>query len=412
MSKPIIEVHHLQKSYRLGEINARTFVEEVSRFFSKKTTARPSLFHALEDVSFTVMPGEILGVVGANGAGKSTLLKILSRITTPSAGEIIVRGKISSLLEVGTGMHPDLTGRENIYLNGSILGMTKKEIDAKLDEIIEFSEIREHIDTPVKHYSSGMNVRLGFAVAAHLEPDILIIDEVLAVGDINFQKKCLAKVKSISESGLTVLFVSHNMALISSICTRCLLLEKGKVVLDDLPAKAVDTYLYRTNTHIDSLAALTADKGVQLLAVTAKNTDGSKNIYSGAEVVFSISFSIIEADFKDLSFALTCHNASLQPIFRLNTKFSRNDVQIKKSGTLSVLIPELAIAEGKYHFSIFCRDNFGNQMVKEFFQLDNVLEIEVYDKGFLRENIVQVASTEGTLLLRQDWQFTEEIPAL
>jgi lipopolysaccharide transport system ATP-binding protein len=198
---------------------------------------------ALKDVSFEVKRGEVLGIIGGNGAGKSTLLKILSKITSPSQGRAQIRGRISSLLEVGTGFHPELTGRENIYLNGTILGMRKEEIDDKYDEIVEFSGVEKFLDTPVKRYSVGMKIRLGFSVAAFLEPDILIVDEVLAVGDIEFQKKCLNKMETVGERGRTVLFVSHNMQTINRLCSRAILLEDGRLKDDDLADKVVASYL-------------------------------------------------------------------------------------------------------------------------------------------------------------------------
>ena len=198
---------------------------------------------ALKDVSFNVAHGEVIGIVGRNGAGKSTLLKILSRITEPTAGRVRIRGRVGSLLEVGTGFHQELTGRENVYLNGSILGMRRVEIERKFDEIVDFSEIGKFIDTPVKHYSSGMHVRLAFAVAAHLEPEILIVDEVLAVGDVEFQKKCLGKMGSVANQGRTVLFVSHNMGAVRTLCQRAILLDHGKFLLDDTPANVISHYL-------------------------------------------------------------------------------------------------------------------------------------------------------------------------
>lgn len=212
MSSPIIEVHDVSKRYRLGG-------------------AAPRDFWALRDVSFTVQQGDVVGIVGRNGGGKSTLLKILSRITEPSGGRAILRGRVASLLEVGTGFHPDLSGRENIFLNGAILGMKRAEIARKFDEIVAFSEVEDFIDTPVKRYSSGMYVRLAFAVAAHLEPEILIVDEVLAVGDAEFQRKCLGKMQEVSRgNGRTVLFVSHNMAAVQSLCSKAVLLASGKLV--------------------------------------------------------------------------------------------------------------------------------------------------------------------------------------
>ena len=200
-------------------------------------------FLALDDVSFDVQSGEVVGIIGGNGAGKSTLLKILSRIYEPTRGSVEIHGRVGSLLEVGTGFHPELTGRENTYLNGAILGMKKKEIDKKFDEIVAFSEVGKFIDTPVKHYSSGMYLRLAFAVAAHLEPEILIVDEVLAVGDAQFQKKCIGKMQDVGAQGRTVLFVSHNMTAITRLCERVVLLSKGKVVQNGPPHKVVDAYL-------------------------------------------------------------------------------------------------------------------------------------------------------------------------
>ena len=197
--------------------------------FDRVKNNTSDIIWALKDVSFQVAEGEVIGIIGANGAGKSTLLKILSRITEPTRGIAEIRGKISSLLEVGTGFHLDLTGRENIYLNGTILGMTKKDIDSKFDAIVDFSGVGKYIDTPVKRYSSGMGVRLAFSVAAHLEPDILVIDEVLAVGDYDFQKKCLKKMEDVGQQGRTVLFVSHNMQMITRLCSRAIILENGQI---------------------------------------------------------------------------------------------------------------------------------------------------------------------------------------
>ena len=233
MSKPIIEVKGISKRYQLGGIGATRLRDDLERVWDQVTGRAPKKdgkeFWALRDVTFEVQPGEIVGIIGRNGAGKSTLLKILSRITEPTSGEIVMRGRVASLLEVGTGFNGDLTGRENIFLNGAILGMTKAEIRSKLDEIIAFAEIEKFIDTPVKRYSSGMYVRLAFAVAAHLEPEILIVDEVLAVGDADFQKKCIGKMQQVSSAGRTILFVSHNIDAISKLCVKGVLLEGGTV---------------------------------------------------------------------------------------------------------------------------------------------------------------------------------------
>lgn len=247
MSRPIIEVRNLSKVYQLGRIGATSLRDEIGRLWDhvhgRQKRVLKGEFWALKDVSFEVQPGEVVGIIGRNGAGKSTLLKILSRITQQTSGEITLRGRVASLLEVGTGFHPDLTGRENIFLNGAILGMTKAEIRRKLDEIIAFAEVEQFIDTPVKRYSSGMYVRLAFAVAAHLEPEILMVDEVLAVGDAQFQRKCLQKVGAVAKEGRTILFVSHNMGSVAQISTKGILLEKGRIKLEAPAIEATRAYL-------------------------------------------------------------------------------------------------------------------------------------------------------------------------
>lgn len=258
-NKSVIQVKDLSKRYRIGskEQTHDTFVGMLSSWFkaplrnlkkiqnlNKIDNEQESndLIWALKDITFDVKKGEVLGVIGRNGAGKSTLLKVISRITQPSSGEVLLNGRVASLLEVGTGFHMELTGRENIFLNGSILGMNKYEIEKKFDEIVDFSGINKFVDTPVKRYSSGMIVRLGFSVAAHLEPEILLIDEVLAVGDAEFRKKCLNKMDSVSKSGRTVIFVSHNMGAIQSLCNRTICVDNGMVVFNGDTSKAIDHY--------------------------------------------------------------------------------------------------------------------------------------------------------------------------
>lgn len=255
-----IEVENLSKRYRLGNIGYASLREDLATWYDQlrgkdaflqkkiatndRTEFSDSNFvWSLQDINFTVERGEVLGIIGKNGAGKSTLLKILSRVTSPTKGEVRIKGRIASLLEVGTGFHPELTGRENIYLNGAILGMRKQEIKAKFDEIVSFAGVERYIDTPVKRYSSGMYVRLAFAVAAHLEPEILIVDEVLAVGDAEFQKKCLGKMKDVSEHGRTILFVSHNMSAIKSLCSKGIFLENGLLKYSGKIGDTISNYL-------------------------------------------------------------------------------------------------------------------------------------------------------------------------
>jgi lipopolysaccharide transport system ATP-binding protein len=234
---------HQRGGYQTLRDNLGQILMSPLRMFQSRTDTDEEEFWAVNDVSFTVQPGEVVGIIGRNGAGKSTLLKILSRITKPTRGRCTIHGRMGSLLEVGTGFHPELTGRENIFMNGSLLGMTRREIQSKFDEIVAFSEIEKFLDTPVKRYSSGMYVRLAFAIAAHLEPEILIVDEVLAVGDSNFQRKCLGKMEEVAAHGRTVLFVSHIMPMIQRLCGRAIVLEKGGVIWDGDPANAIRYYL-------------------------------------------------------------------------------------------------------------------------------------------------------------------------
>ena len=258
MSNTIIKVEHVSKEYRLGAIGGTTLRDDLQRLGAKlrgKTDPTMKIgadsnhkynerFLALNDISFEVKQGEALGIIGHNGAGKSTLLKLLSRVTAPTKGTISYNGRVASMLEVGTGFHPELTGRENVYMNGAILGMTKAEIDAKFDQIVEFAEMKKFIDTPVKRYSSGMYVKLAFAVAAHLDSEILIMDEVLAVGDMKFQQKCLGKMGDASNNeGRTVLYVSHNMSTIRQLCTRCIVLDHGRIIFDGDVEQAIGIYL-------------------------------------------------------------------------------------------------------------------------------------------------------------------------
>lgn len=287
----ILKAENISKQYRLGNVGTGTLSHDLNRFWYKvrgkedpylkvgaanerSSKVKAEYVWALHDINFEVKTGEVLGIIGKNGAGKSTLLKILSRVTSPTTGVIKSNGRIASLLEVGTGFHPELTGRENVYLNGAILGMTRAEITSKLDEIIEFSGCELYLDTPVKRYSSGMTVRLAFAVAAHLEPDILVVDEVLAVGDAEFQKKAIGKMQDISKGqGRTVLFVSHNMESIMRLCTRAILMKNGSIIENGNVNKIIDKYL-STEFGTSSVKTYTSDNGnevVKILEVYAHN---------------------------------------------------------------------------------------------------------------------------------------------
>jgi len=298
MSKPVITVEHLSKYYRLGQMkSAQSSLLSLKSLFGGRRGHDPSRdLWALKDVSFEVPAGQVMGVVGRNGAGKSTLLKILSRITDPTEGRAVVHGRVGSLLEVGTGFHPELTGRENVFLNGSILGMSAQEIRRKFDEIVDFSEIGNFIDTPVKRYSSGMFTRLAFAVAANLDPEILIIDEVLSVGDAAFQKKCLVKIRNLMKSGRTVLFVSHNIGSVSELCSSAILLHKGRILTVGTTTEVIEQYARLIAKESATDAADLADydaAGVRILSVETRKASGAP------ETVFDISDELIlEIDYE------------------------------------------------------------------------------------------------------------------
>lgn len=307
--KPIIKATQVAKKYQLGsnqnsfvtlrETLAQTVKSPFKLFRSNKTS---ETIMALKDVNFEVAAGEVLGIIGRNGAGKSTLLKVLARITEPSAGRIDLYGRVASLLEVGTGFHPELTGRENVYLNGAILGMPRVEIRRKFDEIVSFSEIGEFIDTPVKRYSSGMYLRLAFAVAAHLDPDVLLVDEVLAVGDASFQRKCLDKMEDVRQAGRTVIFVSHNMPAITRLCPRTILMENGTILFDGPSPEAVGIYLgsgTRTNAarRWEDINEAPGNEIVRLRAVRVRSENGEvcESIDIRRPVGVEMEFDVLEA---------------------------------------------------------------------------------------------------------------------
>lgn len=361
MSNTVIKVSDISKRYRIGVRQERkTFAGQLASvllypIYNLKRIVRmsrfdneldPTIFWALKDINFEVKRGDVLGIIGKNGAGKSTLLKILSRITQPTTGDVRIKGRVSALLEVGTGFHPELTGRENVYMNGTILGMTKREIDRKFDEIIDFAGIEKHLDTPVKFYSSGMSVRLGFSVAAHLEPEILIIDEVLAVGDADFQKKCLGKMDEVSKGGRTVLFVSHNMTAIRSLCKNSLLLQAGKIVMIDSSDKAIDTYLnssYNSKTNIQ-INKFSEDGTVELVnaGFIGKNEYDKINIFE--ENPFTVRFN--------------CYHENTQ-VFHVNIFF--------KDGSNTVLFyissKSKIINKGNYEVKFFIPAYFLNDII-------------------------------------------------
>jgi len=380
VSEVAIRVENLSKNYRLGEIGGATLREDLHRWWAGlRGTPDPTAtidergdghpadgaLSALRDVSFEVRQGEVLGIVGSNGAGKSTLLKVLSRITAPTSGRVKIRGRVGSLLEVGTGFHPDLTGRENIYLNGAILGMRKVRIDQRMEEIIDFAGIERFLDTPVKRYSSGMYVRLAFAVAAHLEPEILIVDEVLAVGDAQFQRKCIGKMSEVGKGGRTVLFVSHNMPAIIKLCTRCIVLGQGQIVLDGSSEEAVERYL----AEVDQSAAAplrnrTDRRGNGALRFTTFELQSPageplERAKSGLPVVLALRYeSTGERAFRNVHIAIAVRGPYDEHLFHLSTGSEGEDFsEVGSTGTFSCELPCVALQPGRYPIDIFCAVN-------------------------------------------------------
>jgi len=348
-------------------------------------------FYALKDVSFEVNRGDRIGIIGRNGAGKSTLLKVLSRITEPTSGRVELRGRVASLLEVGTGFHPELTGRENIFLNGAVLGMSRAEIRSKFDEIVEFAEVEKFLDTPVKRYSSGMYVRLAFAIAAHLDPEILIVDEVLAVGDHEFQKKCLGKMEDVSKGeGRTVLFVSHNMDAVSRLCERALLLEAGSVTNFGLTHEIINDYIH--------LSHFLEQKNLKSKVV---NIDDLYAHQSGNRIKISLRYtSEIELDFPCLGFVV--HDDNRNNIFGSNPTHTGayREMNKSRSGTISATIVEPQLHDGLYFISIW----FGNGK-EDYFHLPYAITLQVQNMTSLEHQPSK--HNNGVIIPTVQWDQTQ-----
>ncbi|MBI5219581.1 MAG: ABC transporter ATP-binding protein [Bacteroidia bacterium] len=367
----VIQIINVSKQYRLGQIGTGTISNDFKRWLFKTFKNEDPFARvgsentlnikggdyvwALKDINMEVKQGEVLGIIGKNGAGKSTLLKILSRVTGPTTGEINIKGRVASLLEVGTGFHPELTGRENIFLNGAILGMTKAEIKNKFDEIVDFSGVEKYIDTPVKRYSSGMYVRLAFAVAAHLDPEILIIDEVLAVGDSEFQKKCLGKMQKVAGQGRTVLFVSHNMYAIKQLCKRCILIKNGNIIANDEPNIITEIYLNDTLIEANVAERKFQDdetKEFQLLTVRLLNNNNEVTQYFNCDEVVSIEFTFkTKCKLPDLYGCISIYDKENLPILSsYSLDINPDCLYFLESGIYKtcINIPPRTLGHGKY----------------------------------------------------------------
>lgn len=379
MSKVVIKVENIGKQYRLGKVGTGTFAQDLNRWWAgmrgkedpflkigetndRTTKSSSDIVWALKDISFEVNQGDVLGIIGKNGAGKSTLLKILSRVTSPTTGDIKVKGRIASLLEVGTGFHPDLSGRENIYLNGAILGMTRQEIKSKFDEIVAFSGVERYIDTPVKRYSSGMYVRLAFAVAAHLEPEILIVDEVLAVGDAEFQKKCLGKMKDVSGQGRTVLFVSHNMASMNQLCNKGVFMQNGQLIAQGTMSEITPLYLNSSlsNAVNGQIVYEENTKPFQVKRISLLKSDGSllaSSITTSQEFYVEIDY-LFRQEVKKCNLTLIVLNASGEIVWFLDRADYYKEFFVASEGSYKarIKIPNPLLKPGQYLLTVGLAD--------------------------------------------------------
>lgn len=396
MTNTAIKVENLSKVYRLGEIGTGTISKDMERWFKTKILKQEDPFlkigeindranksvsdivYSLRGINFEIKQGDAVGIIGRNGAGKSTLLKILSRVTTPSVGNIKIKGRVASLLEVGTGFHPELSGRENIYLNGAILGMRKREIDRKLDEIIDFSGVERYIDTPVKRYSSGMYVRLAFAVAAHLESEILIVDEVLAVGDAEFQKKCLGKMGEVSAGeGRTVLFVSHNMAAVQSLCGKGILLSNGSIELYSDMNKVTKQYIYK---EIEKSERITSLNGLSFKLIDYPDGAIIDDVSNCDELLICIQ----GLGLRDKSIGMTLFDEDNQGIFSAHIM----DFENRNSSATAyyIRVPTGILKTGNFRLEAAV-DNDQNECVLKF------------KKTFSNSNFLNVNDSKGLLML-------------
>ena len=409
-SETAIEVTNLSKKYRLGTIGMTSLREDLSRWWNLKKKQQPPAtnytdqsiensqltkdreFWALKDLSFSIRKGDVIGLIGANGSGKSTLLKILSRITEPTKGEVKVRGKVASLLEVGTGFHPELTGRENVYVNGAILGMTRKEVTNKFDEIVDFAGVPDFVDTPIKRYSSGMAVRLGFAVAAHLDPDILIVDEVLAVGDASFQEKCIGKMKNISSGGKTILLVSHQMPMIENLCSSCILLNDGKIKSQGFTESIIKKYydlVLPSKSNSKNIIDRKDRNGtgeLKLVDIKLKSKDGAELSFlrNGEAAIFHFEFSGTKSTIEKYSFRFGIDTNSGKRITTIDSRMINFKMEPADNFSIDVRIKRLNLSEGSYFVTTFL--GVGEKAID---WLPNAIQLKVVNGDFYETGRVQ-----------------------
>lgn len=411
MSDIAIKFENISKQYRLGLVGTGTIAHDLNRWWhvvrgkddpylkigevnNRSTKASSKYIWALKDINFEVKQGEVLGIIGKNGAGKSTLLKILSRVTSPSTGTIRAKGRIASLLEVGTGFHPEMTGRENIFMNGSIMGMTKAEIKRKLDEIVDFAGVEKYIDTPVKRYSSGMTVRLGFAIAAHLEPEILVVDEVLAVGDAEFQKKAIGKMQDVSKGeGRTVLFVSHNLDTVKKLCTKAILLRDGTLYKSGSVNTILDTYITegKNVSKVNFNKQIEENLIIESAYITNEKNEVANEILTGEKWKVRLKYKVKDDGIRNIVFACGLCTALDIPI---NTTWSAPQSQSKGEYEIEFLCDQLFLQRGTYKIVIGI--SRGNESL---FYDDSSLQFDVMliPKN-INENLIKVDGTTGLLI--------------
>jgi lipopolysaccharide transport system ATP-binding protein len=406
--KPILEIKNISKKFIIHHEKKQylSLRDSISAAFKINRNDTKEIFWALKDISFNVYPGESIGIIGRNGAGKSTLLKILSKITPPSSGKIISRGRIASLLEVGTGFHPELTGKENIFLNGSILGMKRKEIQNKFDEIVDFSGVEKFLDTPLKHYSSGMQLRLAFAVAAFLEPEILLIDEVLAVGDSEFQRKCLGKMDQVSKSGRTILFVSHNLVALENLCTSGVFIKGGEIDYIGNVSTTISKYQYSIakmqNVSLNERTDRIGNGHIIITNIELRDTDGklidSARSGQSIDLIFKYQSTQYYQSQIGLTMGITINTLSgLCIALHHNKLIGKQLNSISQEGTFTIRIHELPLTENIYSITYSLMEG-----TEYFDRLENAIQLKII--GGIIYNFKNLPSeSHGHLLLNAEW---------